>query len=107
MKRPCLYGKNYSKDKDKKQVYSGAFKLVHHPCLPQSFALELHVGVCRSNVRAEEVDKCDELSVSEFHFYFLCRSNGMTLVEGRHLHICWGRPCCNTKGISKTINMPT
>jgi hypothetical protein len=61
---------------------SGAFKLVHHPCLPQSFMLELHVGVCHSNIRAEEVDKCNKLSVSEFHFYFLCRSNGMTLAEG-------------------------
>jgi hypothetical protein len=61
---------------------SGAFKLVHHPCLPQSFVLELHVGVCCSNVRAEEVDKCDELSVSKFHFYFLCRSDGTMLAEG-------------------------
>jgi hypothetical protein len=44
--------------------------------------LELHVGVCHSNVRAEEVDKCNELLVSKFHFYFLCRSNGTMLVEG-------------------------
>jgi hypothetical protein len=63
-------------------LQSGTFKLVHHPCLPQSFVLELHIGVCHSNVRVEEVEKCDELSVSQFHFYFLCRSNGMTLAEG-------------------------
>jgi hypothetical protein len=79
------YGKNYSKNKDKNNfIYrqSGAFKLVHHPCLPQSFTLELHGGVCCSNIRAEEVDKCDELSVSKFHFYFLCRSNSIMLAEG-------------------------
>jgi hypothetical protein len=63
-------------------LQSGTFKLVHYPCLPQSFMLELHIGVCCSNIRAEEVDKCDKLSVSEFHFYFLCRSNGMLLAEG-------------------------
>jgi hypothetical protein len=83
----CFYrhSKNYSETKDKKQsIYqqSGTFKLVHHPCLPQSFMLELHIGVCCSNIRAEEVDKCDEPSVSKFHFYFLCRSNSMTLAEG-------------------------
>jgi hypothetical protein len=44
--------------------------------------LELHIGVWHSNVREEKVDKCNKLSVSEFHFYFLCRSNGMMLAEG-------------------------
>jgi hypothetical protein len=62
-------------------LHSGAFKLVHYPCLPQSFTLELHVGVCHSDVRVEEVDRCNELSVSEFHFYFLCRLNGMMLAK--------------------------
>jgi hypothetical protein len=60
-------------------LQSGTFKLVHHPCLSQSFMLELHVGVCHSNIR---VDKCNKLSVSEFHFYFLYRSNGTMLAEG-------------------------
>jgi hypothetical protein len=76
-----LQAKTRTKDKYI-DLQSGTFKLVHHPCLPQSFMLELHVGVCRSNVRAEEVDKCNKLSVSEFHFYFLCRSNGTMLAEG-------------------------